>query len=168
METTKTNGRRYTILSYGCQMNVSDSERMAGQLQAMGYTQIDDMRQADVILINTCCVRETAEDRVYGKIGEIKAIKREHPELIFGITGCMAQKEQDKLIKRAPHIDFVLGTNKVQELSQIIRKIEAERQHVVDTVLENNDMPENVPIAREGKFSAWITIMYSCNNFCTY
>lgn len=168
METTKKNGRRYTILSYGCQMNVSDSERMAGQLQAMGYTQIDDMRQADVILINTCCVRETAEDRVYGKIGEIKAIKREHPELIFGITGCMAQKEKDSLIKRAPHIDFVLGTNKVQELSQIIRKIEAERQHVVDTVLENNDMPENVPIAREGKFSAWIPIMYGCNNFCTY
>ena len=98
---------------YGCQMNISDAERMEGQLGSIGYMRTEEMEQADLILLNTCCVRETAEDKVYGKIGEIKHLKRKNPALIFGITGCMAQKEGDALIKRAPHIDFVLGTNKV-------------------------------------------------------
>ena len=102
------------MLVYGCQMNFSDAERMKGQLAALGYEETDSLEAADLILINTCCVRETAEDRVYGKIGEIKHLKEKKPELIFGITGCMAQKEGDALILRARHIDFFLGTNKVQ------------------------------------------------------
>ena len=111
---------RYKILVYGCQMNVADAERMEGQLQAAGYVRTEETADADVILINTCCVRETAEDKVYGKIGEIKKVKERHPQLIFGITGCMAQKEGENLMRRAPHIDFVLGTGKVQELGRIV------------------------------------------------
>ncbi|SFH84871.1 tRNA-2-methylthio-N6-dimethylallyladenosine synthase [Selenomonas ruminantium] len=153
---------------YGCQMNISDAERMEGQLKTIGYERVEEMEGADLILLNTCCVRETAEDKVYGKIGEIKHLKRANPELIFGITGCMAQKESDGLIKRAPHIDFVLGTNKVHELTHVVQEIEQERGHIVDTQLGETELPDDVPVARGGKFSAWVPIMYGCNNFCTY
>ncbi|SHK44910.1 tRNA-2-methylthio-N6-dimethylallyladenosine synthase [Selenomonas ruminantium] len=159
------------FLVYGCQMNVSDAERMAGQLAAIGYERLSDdaaMDEADLLIINTCAVRETAEDKVYGKIGEIKGLKRKHPQLIFGITGCMAQKESDSLIKRAPHIDFVLGTSKVHELTKVVQEIEQERGHIVDTDLTETELPDGGPIARQGKLSAWIPIMYGCNNFCTY
>ena len=140
---------------YGCQMNISDAERMEGQLKTIGYERVEEMEGADLILLNTCCVRETAEDKVYGKIGEIKHLKRANPELIFGITGCMAQKESDGLIKRAPHIDFVLGTNKVHELTHVVQEIERERGHIVDTQLGETELPDDVPVARGGKFSAY-------------
>ncbi len=157
------------LIVYGCQMNLSDAERMAGQLASIGYSRTEDMEQADLILINTCCVRESAEDKVYGKIGEIKQLKRQKPALIFGIMGCMAQKEGEALIKRAPHIDFVLGTNKVHELLRVVQELELPRKgHIIDTLLEETGLPEDVPIERNGSLSAWIPIMYGCNNFCTY
>lgn len=159
---------RVKILCYGCQMNLSDAERMEGQLKTIGYDSTDSLDDADLILINTCCVRETAEDKVYGKIGEIKALKRKKPDLILGITGCMAQKESDNLIKRAPHIDFVLGTNKIGELNKIVLEIKKERGHIVDTDLKEMSVAANAPIARQGNLSAWVPIMYGCNNFCTY
>ncbi|MFC2288008.1 MAG: tRNA (N6-isopentenyl adenosine(37)-C2)-methylthiotransferase MiaB [Selenomonas sp.] len=161
--------KRAFIGVYGCQMNFSDAERMEGQLATLGYERTEDMARADLILLNTCCVRETAEDKVYGKIGEIKHIKRANPALIFGITGCMAQKEGEALIRRAPHIDFVLGTNKVHELKATVRQLEsARRGSVVDVLLGDAPLPENVPIERTGRLSAWVPIMYGCNNFCTY
>ena len=161
--------KRAFIGVYGCQMNISDAERMEGQLATLGYERTEDMARADLILLNTCCVRETAEDKVYGKIGEIKHIKRANPALIFGITGCMAQKEGEALIRRAPHIDFVLGTNKVHELKAAVRQLEsARRGPVVDVLLGDAPLPENVPIERTGRLSAWVPIMYGCNNFCTY
>ena len=156
------------LIVYGCQMNVSDAERMAGQLASIGYEPTEAMGEADLILINTCCVRESAEDRVYGKIGEIKHLKEQNPTLIFGITGCMAQKEGEALIRRAPHIDFVLGTNKVHELTHVVQEIEAERGHVVDVQFAETELPEGMPVARQNKFSVWVPIMYGCNNFCTY
>ena len=184
----KAHNKKAYLLVYGCQMNVSDAERMAGELAFIGYERTDEMQAADLILINTCCVRESAEDRVYGKIGEIKHLKRKNPRLIFGITGCMAQKEGDALIARAPHIDFVLGTSKVHELKNIVQEIEDERgfgagtaggaviatatrdKHgrFVDVNLTETELPDGGPVAREGKLSAWIPIMYGCNNFCTY
>lgn len=160
--------RYVKFLVYGCQMNVSDAERMAGQLASIGYEPTEAMGEADLILINTCCVRESAEDRVYGKIGEIKHLKEQNPALIFGITGCMAQKEGEALIRRAPHIDFVLGTNKVHELTHVVQEIEAERGHVVDVQFAETELPEGMPVARQNKFSVWVPIMYGCNNFCTY
>ena len=161
--------KRAFIGVYGCQMNISDAERMEGQLATLGYERTEDMARAELILLNTCCVRETAEDKVYGKIGEIKHIKRANPALIFGITGCMAQKEGEALIRRAPHIDFVLGTNKVHELKATVRRLEsARRGPVVDVLLGDAPLPENVPIERTGRLSAWVPIMYGCNNFCTY
>ena len=186
---TVTNNKKAYLLVYGCQMNQSDAERMAGELASIGYARTDEMAAADLILINTCCVRESAEDRVYGKIGEIKHLKEKNPRMIFGITGCMAQKEGDALIARAPHIDFVLGTSKVHELKNIVQEIEMERGlggaaampsatlatatrdkrgRFVDVNLTETELPDGGPVAREGKLSAWIPIMYGCNNFCTY
>ena len=159
---------RYKILVYGCQMNIADAERMEGQLQAAGYARTEETANADIILINTCCVRETAEDKGYGKIGEVKKIKEKNPKLIFGIAGCMAQKEGDNLMRRAPHIDFVLGTGKVQELTRIIAEIRAEHSPVVDVALSDSEIAEDLPVARGGRFSAWVPIMYGCNNYCTY
>lgn len=153
---------------YGCQMNISDAERMEGQLRTIGYERTVVMEDADLILLNTCCVRETAEDKVYGKIGEIKHLKQQKPNMIFGITGCMAQKESDSLIKRAPHIDFVLGTNKVHELAHVVQELEQEHGHIIDTQLGETELPDDVPVARGGRLSAWVPIMYGCNNFCTY
>ena len=121
---------------YGCQMNIADAERMEGVLKTLGYNRVNEMQEADLIILNTCCVRETAEDKVYGKIGEIKHLKQQNPRLIFGITGCMAQKEGEALIKRAPHIDFVLGTGRVAELGNVVGQLEDEQiQHFVDTTM---------------------------------
>ena len=161
--------KRVKFLIYGCQMNVSDAERMEGQLSTIGYEPTEHMEKADLILINTCCVRETAEDRVYGKIGEVKHLKKKNPNLIFGITGCMAQKEGEALIKRAPHIDFVLGTNRVHTLRDIVREIEQERGHHVEVGEMETDLLEtDAPVVRASKLSAFVPIMYGCNNFCTY
>ena len=164
------NEKKYVhFLTYGCQMNFSDAERMEGELAKIGYEYTDTMAKADLIMINTCCVRETAEDKVYGKIGEIKGLKRKNPDLILGITGCMAQEEGEKLIKRAPHIDFVLGTNKIAEVVNTVKQIEsANVKHVVDTEIDINDVSEEVAIHRKTPLSAWVPIMYGCNNFCTY
>ena len=103
----------YHIISYGCQANVSDSERYAGQLEALGYHMTEDMDMADVILLNTCCVRETAEGKTLGKIGELKHLKERNKDLIIAVAGCMAQEWQDKLFERAPHIDLVIGTHNI-------------------------------------------------------
>lgn len=161
--------KKVKMLTYGCQMNFSDAERMTGELARIGYEETEDMNEADLIMINTCAVRETAEDKVYGKIGEIKGLKRQNPNLILGITGCMAQKEGEKLIKRAPHIDFVLGTNKIQQVVATVQALENEEaRHIVDTAINEAEMPEDMAINRKTALSAWIPIMYGCNNFCTY
>ena len=164
-----TKKKKVKMLTYGCQMNFSDAERMTGELARIGYEETEDMNEADLIMINTCAVRETAEDKVYGKIGEIKGLKRQNPNLILGITGCMAQKEGEKLIKRAPHIDFVLGTNKIQQVVATVQALENEEaRHIVDTAINEAEMPEDMAINRKTALSAWIPIMYGCNNLCTY
>lgn len=158
----------FTILNYGCQMNVSDTERMAAQLKGLGYTATEQMEEADIILLNTCCVRETAEDKIHGKIGEIKHLKKSRPHLILGVSGCMAQKDGDALLKRAPHVDFVLGTNKIHELARIVREVEESNGHIVELSTGDAPLPEEVKAERGGSLSAWVPIMYGCNNFCTY
>ena len=164
--------RLVKMFVYGCQMNFAEAERMEGQLREIGFESTEDAERADLILMHTCCVRETAEDKAYGKIGEIKRLKREKPSLLFGVTGCMAQKESEALIRRAPHIDFVLGTGRIGELSRVVEELFAEREgntarHVVD-VAENGSLPEDGTPARQGTVSAWVPIMYGCDNFCTY
>ena len=160
--------KKLKIITYGCQMNVADSERMAGLLKAIGYSLTDDLDAADLLLINTCCVRATAEDKVFGQIGRFKTLKRQKPALILGVTGCMAQKEGADLIKRAPHVDFVLGTGQSSEVARVVQSIELERKHVVDTSNVSGDIPTEVYPLRGGQVSTFVPIMYGCDNFCTY
>ena len=157
----------YKILPYGCQMNFSDGERFAGQLERMGYKPAEKLENADIIIINTCCVRESAEKKIYGKIGEIKHLKQQKPDLILGITGCMAQKDGDAIFKKASHVDFVLGTNKMYDLPAVLEEIFASRGHIVK-LAGDYDMPPNVEPAENNSLFAFVPIMYGCNNFCTY
>lgn len=161
--------KKLKILTYGCQMNAAESERIAGQLQSIGYDLTADIETADLILFNTCCVRATAEDKIYGKIGETKKYKRLNPALIIGVVGCLAQKDGENLIKRAPHVDFVLGTGQRGELVNVVKDFESTRRQFVDISNVSgivND--ENILPVRAGQVSAFVPIMYGCNNFCTY
>ena len=157
----------YFLLTYGCQMNESDSERYAGQLESLGYRRTEDMDMADVVLLNTCCVRETAEGKILGKIGELKHVKQHNPNLIIAVAGCMAQEWQDRLFERAPHIDLVIGTHNIHKLIELIRERQAKSGHYLEadmTVPAFHDLPTK----RFQKFFAWVPIMNGCNKFCTY
>lgn len=155
------------IITYGCQMNASDSERYAGQLEELGYTMTEDAELADVILMNTCCVRETAEDKVLGKIGEFKHLKARNNDLIIAVTGCMAQEWQERLFKRAPHLDLVIGTHNIHKLIDLIKEREEKRGHALATDMDGNVFYD-IPTRRFQKFFAWVPIMNGCNKFCTY
>ena len=158
----------FTIVTYGCQMNQHDSERLAGQLKSIGYEYTEILGEADFVLVNTCCVRESAEKKIYGKIGELKTLKASKPNLIIGITGCMAQKDREKLFKKAPHIDLVLGTHNVHQLVELVEQFEHTKEHVLAVWDEAEQLEPDVPTIRKGTISAWVPIMYGCNNFCTY
>lgn len=159
---------RYKVFTYGCQMNESDSLRMGTQLEQLGYKSTENLEDATIILINTCCVRESAEKKIHGKIGEIKNLKRKNPEIILGVVGCMAQKEGEKLFRKAPHIDFVLGTNKIHELNNVINDIKMSRHHMTNLAPDDGGMPQEVLPPTSDALSVWVPITYGCNNFCTY
>jgi tRNA-2-methylthio-N6-dimethylallyladenosine synthase len=156
------------IITYGCQMNEADSEKLMGQLSKLGYISARTLDEADLILINTCCVRESAEQKIYGKIGECKRLKALNPNLIVVIAGCMAQKNREQLLKRAPHIDLILGTNNVHGLIEAIQKIEQTHEKIVAVFDQTEAFESAVPVKRGSALNAWVPIMYGCNNFCTY
>lgn len=159
--------KTYFILTYGCQMNESDSERYAGQMEELGYHRTEDMDMADIILLNTCCVRETAEDKILGKIGELKHLKQRNPKLIIAVAGCMAQEWQDRLFKRAPHIDLVIGTHNIHKLIELVQERQAKSGHYLEADMTVPAFHE-LPTKRFQKFFAWVPIMNGCNKFCTY
>jgi len=162
--------KTYHIINYGCQMNESDSEHFAGQLADLGYRYAEDFHDADVVLINTCCVRESAEKKILGKIGELKAIKAANPKKVICIAGCMAQKNGDKLIKTYPQIDLIIGTAYVNNFSAIFQTyIESRRKNQkIFADLQSDPQEFDGSFVRKSSFSAWVPIMYGCNNFCTY
>ncbi len=155
----------YHVLTYGCQMNENDSERLAGQLETIGYLYTKDMTEASFILVNTCCVRESAENKILGKLGELKHYKAHNPNLIIAVVGCMAQKEGDRIIQRAPHVDIVMGTH-VHNLVELVAALEKEK-HLVQ-IQDDLHIEQDVNPIRKSSVYAWVPIMYGCNNFCTY
>ena len=161
-------GKTYFILNYGCQMNESDAEHYAGQLEEMGYAKADDFHNADIIVVNTCCVRESAEKRILGKIGELKRVKENHPGQVICVAGCMAQKDGEKLIKKHPQIDLLIGTAHVNSFKEILIDFLADKGGRIydDMIIADSEFEGNR--VRQSGFSAWIPIMYGCNNFCTY
>jgi len=148
-------------------MNESDSERLAHQLESVGYVPTEDVDSSDLIILNTCCVRETAENKIYGRIGELKHLKEKNKNLIIAITGCMAQKNQADMFKRAPHIDIVLGTHNIQHINEMVKEVQRTKKRQVNVEMDNTVLPE-LAAKPNGTFFAWVPIMNGCNKFCTY
>ena len=162
--------KKYFTLTYGCQMNESDTERINGQLEELGYAPAETMEEADIIIMNTCSIRQNAEEKVYGKIGEIKKLKDKNPHLLLGIAGCMAQENKGKLIERMPIIDFVIGPYHIHDLKEIVSKEDARGGHVVKTERNPHSVSDysELRAVRKSHVFAWIPIMQGCNKFCTY
>lgn len=159
-----------TVITFGCQQNVSDSEKLKGMLWASGYTITEDINEADFIIYNTCAVRGHAEDRVYGNIGEVKALKKAKPRLIAAICGCMAQQQSvaEKIKKSYPYMDIVFGTQMFHRLPEFIYKRLNGGKRIFELSLPNEQIVEEIPIKRDRVATGWLPIMYGCNNFCTY
>ncbi|CDB97558.1 tRNA (N6-isopentenyl adenosine(37)-C2)-methylthiotransferase MiaB [Acidaminococcus intestini] len=162
--------KTYAIINYGCQMNESDSEHYAGQLLDLGYEASADYEHADVVVINTCCVRENAEKKILGKIGEMKRLKRENPDMVLCVAGCMAQEWGKDLPKKYPQVDLVLGTAHVNNFSSILQNHLAGHGRAESVYDDLTIMPQEFEgsFVRKSSFAAWVPIMYGCNNFCTY
>ena len=157
------------VRSFGCQLNVSDGEKIKGMLKRIGYDFTDDERQADIIILNTCAVRESAEERVYGIIGSMKKLKEEKPSLIMGLSGCMTAQEHvvEKIRKKYPQIDFVMGTSAINTLPKLLLDCLRGVKFSADT-REYDDFSEHTEQVRESTYKASVPIMFGCNNFCTY
>ena len=160
---------KYFIFTMGCQLNENDSEKISGMLTKMGYTETENIDSADIIIYNTCCVRENAEEKLFGKIGEIKKIK-EYKNIILAIGGCMMQEKVmlDKIKKSYKYVDIVFGTHTMQNLPEDIYKVLQEQTKIKDVIDIDGEIYEGLPIKRNDKFRASVTITYGCNNFCTY
>lgn len=165
--------RKYHIHTFGCQMNEHDSEIIAGILEERGFQATDSPDDADLIIFNTCCVRENPERKVYGRLGDLKKRKMANPDLIIGVAGCMVQQpgEVERITKRFPHVDLVIGTMNIHELPDLLDQVEA--GHKAYRILEEDPeegagVMEGLPIRRVPGVSAWVSIIYGCNNFCSY
>ena len=158
------------VVTYGCQQNVSDSEKLLGMLSLIGFDFTDDCAQADLVLFNTCAVREHAEDRVFGNVGALKHYKRRNPNLIIGICGCMAQQDivAERVKKSYPYVDLLFGTHVVHRLPEFLYRLYTKKERIFEISTEENSIVEGVPVRRDGTFKGWLPIMYGCNNFCTY
>lgn len=160
---------RYLIRTYGCQLNENDSEKIAGQLDNMGYIPVDKSEDADLLILNTCSVRENADDRLFGNLGQLKHLKKDHPDLIIAICGCMMmQPEHVERVQRSfPYVNLVFGPQDIHRLPEMLYTCLFDRQKLVSVSAEDT-LSEGLPVHRARKFRALVTIMYGCNNFCTY
>ncbi|HYH03182.1 MAG TPA: tRNA (N6-isopentenyl adenosine(37)-C2)-methylthiotransferase MiaB [Bacillota bacterium] len=162
--------QKYFITTFGCQMNVHDSEVMAGILESIGYEAAASLEAADLILLNTCCVRENAENRTFGHVGNLKTLKDQKPGLIIGICGCMVQQptEVEKIRSSYPYVDLVFGTHNLHQLPELLQKLSSTSSRVIEVWDSEGEVHEGLPVKRDEAFRAWVTIMYGCNNFCSY
>lgn len=166
----KTEGaKKYFISTYGCQMNVRDSETLAGILESKGYCPTPQEEKADLIILNTCCVREKAENKVYGKLGHLKALKEKRRELIIAVCGCMPQQPGvgEEIRQKAPFVDLIFGTQNLSRLGEFLERMEAGERPFLETG-EEDGVLEGLPVKRQGKVKAYVNISFGCNNFCTY
>lgn len=161
---------KYHIVTYGCQMNVHESEKMAGILRKMGYEETSSDEDADIILFNTCCIRENAENHAFGNIGALKKLKKQKPDLIIAVGGCMTQEKgkTEILRKKFPFIDVMFGTLNLEELETLIQRKKAQKKKVIEIREKEGDIVEFDDAYRTSYPNAWVNIMYGCNNFCSY
>lgn len=162
--------KRYLIKTYGCQMNVHESEKIAGQLQTLGYEETQTAEDADVIVFNTCCVRENAEQHAFGNIGMYKKLKKEKKDLVIAVCGCMTQQGEfaKKLSATFPFVDVIIGTYNIDEFGKILQKTVDTKKRVVEILDKNGEICEEITPYRSSYPNAWVNIAYGCNNFCSY
>ena len=162
--------KKYHIVTYGCQMNVHESEKIAGILFKMGYRETKETEDADIIVFNTCCIRENAENHAFGNIGALKKLKKRKPDLIVAVGGCMTQeKGKTEVLKRKfPFIDIMFGTLNLEELQELIELKQREKKRVVRIREKEGEIVEGDEPLRTSYPNAWVNIMYGCNNFCSY
>lgn len=158
------------VRSYGCQQNVNDGEKIRGVLMDCGFGMTDNLENADLILFNTCAVREHAEQRVFGNVGALKKLKEQNPRLMIGLCGCMVQQKHivEKIRASYPYVDLVFGVDGIDTLPGLIAQRLSRKKRVLQDPVERNAVVESLPIRRDSGFRAWLPIMYGCNNFCTY
>lgn len=164
------NGKKFYIRTYGCQMNEHDTEVMAGIFMALGYEATDTVEDANVILLNTCAIRENAENKVFGELGHLKHLKQQRPDLLLGVCGCMSQEESvvNKILKTYNQVDMIFGTHNIHRLPNILNDAYMSKEMVVEVWSKEGDVVENLPKVRRGNIKAWVNIMYGCDKFCTY
>lgn len=162
--------KSYNICTFGCQMNEHDSETLAGMLAELGYIENKNKKEADVAIINTCSVRENADKRFFGTLGQLKKVKEDRPDTVVAVCGCMMQQQHiiDTLKAKYPWVDLVFGTHNIHEFPRLLTNVLNERNKIVDVWENGGDIVEGLPSKREYPFKAYIDIMYGCNNFCTY
>jgi len=162
--------KKYFIKTYGCQMNVHESEKLAGMLKSLEYTECDRMEDADVIVFNTCCIRDGCEQKVFGNLGNIKNLKKKKPNLITAICGCLTQADgrKDYIKLKFPYINIVFGTHNITEFKNYIVNYKQTHKNIYDIWDSEKEINENVDMYRTSGNNAWVNIMYGCNNFCTY
>ena len=160
----------YHIMTFGCQMNEHDSEIMAGMLEEMGYRETEKRGEASIIVINTCSIRDNADKRFFGSLGQLKRLRRENPDLIVAVCGCMMQQQHiiDAIRKKYSWVDLVFGTHNIHCLPELINRVINDRQRIVDVWDEHQGVFEGLPSKRKYPFKALVNITYGCNNFCTY
>ena len=163
-------GRKYYLRTYGCQANEIDSETIAGILEALNFTRVDNEEEADVLFFNTCAIRKNAEDKVLGEIGMLKKLKRNNPDLIFALCGCMAQEEiiVKTILEKYPQVDLIFGTHNIHRLPWLLYNAMMAKEKTVEVYSKEGEVVENLPVSRFGKHKAWVNIMYGCDKFCTY
>ena len=163
--------KKYSIMTFGCQMNENDSEKLAGMLVEMGYVKSDNSADSDIIIYNTCCVRENAELKVYGHLGSLKKLKKNNPDMVIAVCGCMMQQKEvvSHIMKVYRHVDLIFGTHNLHKLPELLFKTTAKnRQRTVEILESEGYVTEGIPVEREDGIKAWVTAMYGCNNFCSY
>jgi tRNA-2-methylthio-N6-dimethylallyladenosine synthase len=158
----------FVVETYGCQMNVHDSERIAGLLLDAGYTQALAETQPDLVVFNTCAVRENADNKLYGNLSFLAPRKKSDPNFQIAVGGCMAQKDQDAIIKRAPYVDVVFGTHNIGSLPVLLERARVEEQSQVEIKESLEHFPSTLPVKRDSAFSAWVSVSVGCNNTCTF
>ncbi|WP_286134809.1 tRNA (N6-isopentenyl adenosine(37)-C2)-methylthiotransferase MiaB [Mycobacterium sp. UM_Kg1] len=160
--------RTYEVRTYGCQMNVHDSERIAGMLEQAGYRRASDGADADLVVFNTCAVRENADNKLYGNLSHLAPNKRSNPDMQIAVGGCLAQKDKDSVLNRAPWVDVVFGTHNLGSLPALLERARHNRSAQVEIVESLREFPSSLPTARDSAYSAWVSISVGCNNSCTF
>ncbi len=163
-------GKTCYLRTYGCQANERDSETIVGIMKKMGFEMIEDEKNADMIILNTCAIRKNAEDKVIGEIGYLKQFKEQNPDLIIALCGCMAQEEEviQLLIDKYPQVDLVFGTHNIYRLPQLLHQVMVTHERVIEVFSKEGEVIEGIPTDRFIKHKAWVNIIYGCNKFCTY